>query len=64
MVLYLGHGNGSPSPYSSSEWPDRHNGWGLNRTTKGGDSDDWSTRMVYCGEKALLGTLSASDGAA
>ena len=64
VVVYLGHGNGSPSPYSSSEWPDRHNGWGLNRTTKGGDSDDWSTRMVYCGEKALLGTLSASDGAA
>ena len=59
VVVYLGHGNGSPSPYSSSEWPDRHNGWGLNRTTKGGDSDDWSTRMVYCGEKALLGTLSA-----
>ena len=31
VVVYLGHGNGSPSPYSSSEWPDRHNGWGLNR---------------------------------
>jgi hypothetical protein len=64
VVVYLGHGNGSPSPYSSSEWPDRHNGWGLNRTTEGGDSDNWSTKMVYCGEKALLGTLTASDGAA
>ena len=64
MVVYLGHGNGSPSPYSSSEWPDRNNGWGLNRTINGGDSDDWSTKMVYCGEKALLGTLTASDGAA
>ncbi len=63
VVVYLGHGNGSPSPYSSTEWPDRNNGWGLNRTTKGGDSDNWSTTMVYCGEKALLGTLTASDGA-
>ena len=41
-----------------------HNGWGLNRTTEGGDSDDWSTKMVYCGEKALLGTSTAADGAA
>ena len=64
VVVYLGHGNGYPSPYSSTEWTDRVNGWGLNRTTEGGDSDDWSTKMVYCGEKALLGTLTSSDGAA
>jgi hypothetical protein len=65
VVVYLGHGNGYPNPYSSgTEWTDRANGWGLNRTTQGGDSDDWSTKMVYCGEKALLGTLTASDGAA
>ncbi|HYN65070.1 MAG TPA: Ig-like domain-containing protein, partial [Candidatus Limnocylindrales bacterium] len=65
VVVYLGHGNGYPNPYSSgTEWTDRANGWGLNRTTSGGDSDDWSTKMVYCGEKALLGTLTASDGSA
>jgi hypothetical protein len=65
VVVYLGHGNGYPNPYSSgTEWTDRVNGWGLNRTTQGGDSDDWSTKMVYCGEKALLGTLTTSDGAA
>jgi hypothetical protein len=65
VVVYLGHGNGYPNPYSSgTEYTDRANGWGLNRTTKGGDSDNWSTKMVYCGEKALLGTLTASDGAA
>jgi hypothetical protein len=64
IVVYLGHGNGYPSPYSSSESTDRVNGWGLNRTTDGGDSDNWSTRMVYCGEKALLGTLTAADGSA
>jgi Bacterial Ig-like domain len=64
VVVYLGHGNGFPNPYGSTELPDRHNGWGLNRTTEGGDSDNWSTKMVYCGEKAILGTLTASDGAA
>ena len=64
VVVYLGHGNGYPNPYGSSELTDRHNGWGLNRTTQNGDSDNWSTTMVYCGEKALRGTLTASDGAA
>jgi len=64
VVVYLGHGNGYPNPYGSTELTDRHNGWGLNRTTQGGDSDNWSTKMVYCGEKAILGTLTASDGAA
>ncbi len=65
VIVYFGHGNGSPNPYSSgSELTDRVNGWGLNRTSSGGDADDWSTTMVYCGEKALLGTLTAADGAA
>jgi hypothetical protein len=65
VVVYLGHGNGYPNPYSSgTEWTDRVNGWGLNRTTEGGDSDNWSTKMVYCGEKAIIGSLAASDGAA
>jgi hypothetical protein len=64
IVIYLGHGNGYPSPYSSTEWTDRVNGWGLNRTTTGGDSDDWSKHMVYCGQKALVGTLTTADGAA
>jgi hypothetical protein len=65
VVVYLGHGNGYPSPYSSTEYTDRVNGWGLNRTTEGGNSDNWSTKMVYCGEKALLGTLDKNvDGAA
>ena len=64
IVLYLGHGNGYPNPYSSGAEPtDRDNGWGLNRTTAGGDSDDWSAKMVYCGEKALLGTLTSASAA-
>jgi hypothetical protein len=64
IIVYFGHGNGYPNPYSSTEWTDRANGWGLNRTTQNGDRDNWSTTLVYCGEKALLGRLGANDGAA
>lgn len=64
VVVYFGHGNGFPNPYSSTENTDRVNGWGLNRTTTNGDADSWSSTMVYCGEKALLGTLTSGDGAA
>jgi Big-like domain-containing protein len=64
IIVYLGHGNGYPNPYGSTFYPDRTDGWGLNRTTTHGDGDDWSTTMVYCGEKALLGTLTSSDGSA
>ena len=65
VIVYFGHGNGYPNPYTSGfEYTDRVNGWGLNRTTSNGNEDNWSTTMVYCGEKALLGTLSSSDGAA
>jgi hypothetical protein len=61
IVVYLGHGNGFPSPYSSTEDPAKVNGWGLNRTTTNGDSDNWSTTLAYCGEEALLGTLTSAD---
>ncbi len=63
VIVYFGHGNGFPNPYGSTELVDRTNGWGLNRTTTNGDADNWSTTMAYCGEKALLGTLSPTDGA-
>ena len=64
IIVYFGHGNGYPNPYSSTEWRDRANGWGLNRNTSNGDKDDWSRTMVYCGEKALRGTLGSGDGTA
>jgi hypothetical protein len=64
IIVYFGHGNGYPNPYSTREWTDRVNGWGLNRTTEYGDRDDWSRTMVYCGQKALLGRLTSTDGAA
>jgi hypothetical protein len=61
IVVYLGHGNGFPNPYGTTELTDRHNGWGLNRTTTNGDGDNWSTTMVYCGEKVLRGLLTSSS---
>jgi putative cell wall-binding protein len=64
IVVYLGHGNGYPSPYADVQRTDRVNGWGLNRTTTNGDDDRWDSTMVYCGEKALTGTLTSADGAA
>ena len=65
IIVYFGHGNGFPNPYGSTELTDRTNGWGLNTSTTNGDADSWSAgTLVYCGEKALLGTLTSSDGAA
>ena len=65
VIVYFGHGNGFPNPYGSNELTDRSNGWGLNTKTTNGDADSWSAgSLVYCGERALLGTLTASDDAA
>ena len=64
IIVYLGHGNGYPNPYNTGAEPtDRDNGWGLNRTTTNGDGDNWGSTMVYCGEKALLGTLTSGSTA-
>lgn len=48
IVIYMGHGNGFPSPYSSTLAPDRQNGLGLNPTAGG---DDSATK--YYGEQYL-----------
>ena len=65
VILYFGHGNGYPNPYGSNELTDRSNGWGLNTKTTNGDKDSWSAgTLVYCGERALLGTLTSSDDSA
>ena len=64
VVVYFGHGNGYPNPYGANELTDRSNGWGLNTSTDNGDADGWSAgTLVYCGERALLGTLTSSDDA-
>lgn len=65
VIVYFGHGNGYPNPYGSNELTDRSNGWGLNTKTTNGDKDSWSAgTLVYCGERALLGTLTSSDDSA
>jgi putative cell wall-binding protein len=65
VIVYFGHGNGYPNPYGSNELTDRSNGWGLNTKTTNGDADSWSAgTLVYCGERALLGTLTSSDDSA
>jgi hypothetical protein len=61
IIVYFGHGNGFPSPYSSTENLDRVNGWGLNRTTTNGDADAWTSTLAYCGERVLLGNLTSAD---
>ena len=64
VIVYFGHGNGYPNPYGSNELTDRSNGWGLNTKETNGDADSWSNgTLVYCGERALLGTLTSSDDA-
>jgi hypothetical protein len=64
IVVYLGHGSGYPNPYHGSLMADRNNGWGLNTTTTHGDEDSWANHtLVYCGEKALEGQLTSTDGA-
>lgn len=64
IIVYYGHGNGYPNPYNSKLQPDRNNGWGLNTTTTHGDADSWANHtLVYCGEKALEGKLTSTDGA-
>lgn len=45
IVIYLGHGNGFPSPYSTSPRPTSQNGFGLNATANNGDHNN-----VYYGE--------------
>jgi len=65
VIVYFGHGNGYPNPYGSNELTDRSNGWGLNTKTTNGDKDSWSAgSLVYCGERALLGTLTSADDTA
>jgi putative cell wall-binding protein len=61
IIVYLGHGNGYPNPYSATENTDRVNGWGVNKVAGGGGGGDDESNMIYCGEQALLGTLSSSN---
>jgi hypothetical protein len=52
IVVYLGHGVGSPNPYSARPNPATTNGWGLNGPKARGDhSDSWQNgTLAYYGE--------------
>jgi flagellar hook assembly protein FlgD len=45
VVVYMGHGNGFPSPYRTTPWAYSQNGFGLNGTAGNGDHNN-----VYYGE--------------
>ena len=48
LVVYMGHGNGWPSPYRDELYPPTQNGFGLNPAPGGGDSTH-----QYFGEAAV-----------
>jgi hypothetical protein len=52
IVIYLGHGVGTPNPYSAAPNPATTNGWGLNGPNAiGTNADAWSDgTLAYYGE--------------
>jgi hypothetical protein len=64
IVVYLGHGVGSPNPYSAQPNPDTTNGWGLNGPSRRGDhSDSWADgTLKYYGETWLAAHARPAPG--
>jgi hypothetical protein len=58
IVIYLGHGNGFPSPYRTSPWPYSQNGLGLNPQA---GTDDSTTQ--YYGEYYLANEVRLAPNA-
>jgi len=58
LVIYLGHGNGWPSPYRSSPYPRTQNGLGLNPVAGGDD-----IAHQYFGELYLARDIRLAPGA-
>jgi gliding motility-associated-like protein len=58
IVIYMGHGNGFPSPYTSSPAPERQNGLGLNPTA---GANDTSTK--YYGESVIASEVDLAPNA-
>ncbi|MBA4170265.1 MAG: hypothetical protein H0X68_07650, partial [Chloroflexi bacterium] len=56
IIVYFGHGNGFPNPYSSTKYPDRVNGWGLRHPDKTWDGKSCRDSVLqYYGEAHLTG---------
>jgi flagellar hook assembly protein FlgD len=58
IVVYMGHGNGFPSPYLATLWPDRQDGFGLNAAAGQGDSN-----TTYYGESYIAGSVTLAPNA-
>jgi len=58
IVVYMGHGNGFPSPYLSSLWPDRMDGLGLNAAAGQGDNN-----TTYYGESFISSSVTLAPNA-
>jgi hypothetical protein len=64
IVIYLGHGVGSPNPYSDHPNPATTNGWGLNGPKARGDhSDSWRDgTLAYYGEAWIAAHAKPAPG--
>ncbi len=58
VVIYMGHGNGFPSPYRTSPWPYSQNGFGLNQVAGQGDYN-----VQYYGEHYIGGEVTLAPNA-
>jgi hypothetical protein len=58
LVIYMGHGNGWPSPYRDELYPPTQNGFGLNPSTGG---DDWTHQ--YFGEAKIAASIDLAPDA-
>ena len=64
IVVYFGHGIGTPNPYSDVPDPANTNGWGLNGPgAKGDHSDSWRDGTIaYYGEKWIAENARPAPG--
>ena len=64
IVVYLGHGVGTPNPYSSAADPATTNGWGLNGPAARGDHADSSQdgTLAYYGEAWIAANARPAPG--
>ena len=58
VVVYMGHGNGFPSPYRTSPYPASQNGFGLNAVAGQGDSNN-----TYYGESYVCNEVRLAPNA-
>jgi hypothetical protein len=58
LVIYMGHGNGWPSPYRDAPYPATQNGFGLNPSSNG---DDWTHQ--YFGESRIAASIRLAPNA-